>query len=144
MFPHLYPYGKGYWYRQSNGVTIGKYFKMRLLHIDPRWRNDRNYTFFAYDWMVKSRVFTINNMIRVSTEISLQAGSLQSSSNNPSDSEYFKYGSVIPKCITGGKAYWNAKYLDLISAIRQMGLPQLFLTFTANDQWPELQIILKG
>jgi hypothetical protein len=55
---------------------------------------------------------------------------------------YYKYGSHIPKSITGIKNYWKEKYLDLLAIIAEIGLPVLFLTFTANDSWPGLKIIL--
>ena len=143
LFPNLYPFGKGYWYYQFDGLTIGKYFKMRLLHLDPRWRNDKNYVFFAYDWLIKSRVISVNNMIKISTDINIKAADLQNKTNS-NESDYFKYGTVIPKCITGGKSYWNGKLLDLIAAVNEIGMPDMFLTFTENDSWPELQSILKG
>jgi hypothetical protein len=40
LFPHLFPYGKGSWYWQQNALTIGKYHKMRLMHVDRRWANN--------------------------------------------------------------------------------------------------------
>ena len=39
LFPHLFPYGKGSWYWQQNALTIGKYHKMRLMHVGRRWAN---------------------------------------------------------------------------------------------------------
>ena len=58
--------------------------------------------------------------------------------------EYYKYGSHIPKTITGSKNYWKSKYLDLLAIIENKGYPKLFLTFTANDSWPGLKNILKN
>jgi hypothetical protein len=40
LFPHLFPYGKGSWYWQQNALTIGKYHKMRLMHVDRRSANN--------------------------------------------------------------------------------------------------------
>ena len=30
------------------------------LHADPRWRHDRLWPFFAYDWLMKSRIVAYN------------------------------------------------------------------------------------
>jgi hypothetical protein len=47
LFPHLFPYGKGSWYWEKNALTIRKYHKMRLVHVDRRWANDRFYPFLV-------------------------------------------------------------------------------------------------
>ena len=57
---------------------------------------------------------------------------------------YYKYGSHIPRSITGSKSYWKGKYLDLLAIIASIGFPTLFLTFTANDSWPVLKNILSN
>jgi hypothetical protein len=77
-------------------------------------------------------------MVSASTSIrnNVDAGKLKDNEN------YYKYGSHIPKSITGIKNYWKEKYLDLLAIIAEIGLPVLFLTFTANDSWPGLKIIL--
>ncbi len=41
VFPHLFPYGQGSWHRKKNSLTIGAYHKLKLLHVDRRWANDR-------------------------------------------------------------------------------------------------------
>jgi hypothetical protein len=53
----LFPYGKGSWYWKKNALTIGKYHKMRLMHFDRRWANDRFYSFFTFDRNIKQRLF---------------------------------------------------------------------------------------
>ena len=67
LFPHLYPHGTGrYNYRCSSGddntrvITLGMYVKMRLLHVDHRWRHDKLWMFFAYDWVMKNRIIQYN------------------------------------------------------------------------------------
>jgi hypothetical protein len=42
---HLYTYGKGILYKRQYGMTLNVFAKMRLLHKDPRWRNDKYYVF---------------------------------------------------------------------------------------------------
>ena len=72
LFPHLYPHGVGGYAPNpqrcgtdadapaTNRLTLGLYIKMRLLHADPRWRHDRLWPFFAYDWLMKSRIVAYN------------------------------------------------------------------------------------
>jgi hypothetical protein len=111
---------------------------MRIHNIDSRWRTDKYYIFYAYDTMIKSRILTANNMVKACSSIQKTAAEL---TKNNFD-EYYKYGEYIPQSITGSKRFWNAKYFDLVSIINSVGLPHLFLTFTSNDSWPELNEIL--
>ena len=140
IYVHLFPTGTGNWYTRQNGMTLNAYSKMRLLHVDPRWRNDKYYIFYLLDTITQSRLITVNNMLSASTSIKkkINAGKLA----NSNFEDYYKYGSHIPKSITGSKNYWKSKYLDLLAIISQIGYPTFFLTFTANDSWPGLKIIL--
>ena len=128
---HLYPYGKGHWYKRQNGMTLNVFAKMRLLHKDPRWRNDKYYVFYLYDIITQSRLITVNNMISASTNIqkNVNVGKLKDKDYE----EYYKYGSYIPKSISGSKNFWRGKYLDLLAIIECIGYPKYFLTFTANE-----------
>ncbi len=56
VFPHLFPHGRGSWYYKGrkSGLTIGAYHKLRVLHVDRRWANDRYWPFFAFDKNLKS------------------------------------------------------------------------------------------
>jgi len=140
IYVHLYPYGKGNWYKRQNGMTLNVFAKMRLLHKDPRWRNDKYYVFYLYDIITQSRLITVNNMISASTNIqkNVNVGKLKDKDYE----EYYKYGSYIPKSISGSKNFWRGKYLDLLAIIECIGYPKYFLTFTANDSWPGLKRIL--
>ena len=137
IFVHLYPYGIGNWFKKDNGLTQNAYFKMRLLNNDPRWRNDKYYIFYAYDTIINSRLLTVNNMLSASLSIknTINVGNLK---NNNYD-DYYKYGSFIPKSITGSKTYWKSKYLDLLAIINEAGIADLFITLTSNDSWPGLK-----
>jgi len=50
-----------------------------------------------------------------------------------------RYGSIVPSSISGSKTYWNARKLDLLALVRDLGKPELFVTLTQNDNWFELQ-----
>ena len=130
-YVHLYPYGTGHWFYRKNGMTLNVFGKMRLLHVDSRWRDDKYYIFNILDRLTQSRLLTVNNMLSASTTIrnSVDAGQLKDKNYE----NYYKYGNHIPKSITGSKNYWKGKYLDLLAIISSLGFPSLFLTFTAND-----------
>jgi hypothetical protein len=121
-------------------MTLNAYAKMRLLHVDPRWRNDKYYIFYLLDTITQTRLLTVNNTISACTSIKnkVNAGKLK----NKDYEDCYKYGSHIPKSITGSKNYWKSKYLDLLAIIENFGYPKLFLTFTANDSWPDKKYIM--
>jgi hypothetical protein len=78
IYVHLFPTGTGNWYTRQNGMTLNAYSKMRLLHVDPRWRNDKYYIFYLLDTITQSRLITVNNMLSASTSIKkkINAGKL--------------------------------------------------------------------
>jgi hypothetical protein len=55
-----------------------------------------------------------------------------------------KLGQYIPPTLPGTKKYWAKKYLDLAAFCERCGVPDLFVTLTANDNWPELRKLLNG
>ncbi|OMO84718.1 DNA helicase PIF1, ATP-dependent [Corchorus capsularis] len=46
---------------------------------------------------------------------------------------------VLPASFTGGPRYLYQKYQDAMAICRAYGYPDLFITFTCNGHWPELQ-----
>ncbi len=52
---------------------------MWLLHVDPRWRNDKYYIFYLLDTITQTRLLTVNNMISACTSIKnkVNAGKLK-------------------------------------------------------------------
>jgi hypothetical protein len=119
LFPHLFPDGKGFFVKIANSITLAQYFRNRLLNYDPRWRNDRYYVFYAYDRLVKERIYCVNNMVKARTNLMDRLNTNEFAHNDYEN--YYKYGSFVPKCITGSKAYWKSKYYDLMSMINEHG-----------------------
>ena len=83
---------------------------MRLLSTDFRWRDDKYYILNLFDRLTQSRLLTVNNMLSASTTIrnNVDASKLK----DKEFENYFKYGSHIPRSITGSKSYWKGKYSD--------------------------------
>ncbi|XP_074314587.1 uncharacterized protein LOC141649809 [Silene latifolia] len=50
----------------------------------------------------------------------------------------------LPSSFTGGPRYMQANYQDAMTICRFYGNPHLFITFTANPKWPEVDIMLRN
>ncbi|KAI9123390.1 hypothetical protein K1719_004690 [Acacia pycnantha] len=46
---------------------------------------------------------------------------------------------ILPSSFTGGSRYMIQNYQDAMAICRSEGYPDLFLTFTCNPAWPEIQ-----
>ena len=57
---------------------------------------------------------------------------------------YDRVGQMIPPKLPGTKSYWSREYLDLATFCERQGLPDYFITLTANDGWVELKAMLGG
>ncbi|GKB99276.1 uncharacterized protein Tco_0985413 [Tanacetum coccineum] len=71
------------------------------------------------------RITPINNLNK-----SLEAG----------NSDALKTGNpiVLPSTYTGGTRYKMQNYLDAMALCKAFGYPDLFITFTCNPKWPEI------
>ena len=50
---------------------------------------------------------------------------------------------ILPSSYTGGDRYMQQLYQDSMALVRHFGRPDLFITFTANPNWPDIQEALK-
>ncbi|MCH89762.1 helicase-like protein [Trifolium medium] len=50
---------------------------------------------------------------------------------------------VLPSSFVGGKRYMDGLYFDGMAISAAVGFPDLFITFTCNPNWPEIQRCLK-
>ena len=154
LFPHLYPFGRGGFdmtLRSSSVkvVTHGQYAKIRLMHADPRWRHDKVWPFFAYDWVMKFRILMYNMKCpRIAIENDNRDLPLTKeyvlSDLGSGEKVHNKLGQYIPPTLPGTKKYWAKEYLDLAAFCERCGVPDFFVTLTANDNWPELKKFLNG
>ena len=46
---------------------------------------------------------------------------------------------ILPSSFTGGPRYMMQLYQDAMAIVRSKGKPDLFITFTCNPQWKEIQ-----
>ena len=54
---------------EKKDLTIGKYQKIRLMHVDRRWANDRFYPFFTFDRNIKQRLLFLPKMLLLQIKI---------------------------------------------------------------------------
>ena len=47
---------------------------------------------------------------------------------------------LVPSSVVGSPAYLKKKYEDTMAMISDYGNPDIFLTFTGNPHWPEVQV----
>ncbi|XP_019190490.1 PREDICTED: uncharacterized protein LOC109184951 [Ipomoea nil] len=50
---------------------------------------------------------------------------------------------ILPSSFTGGARYMIQNYQDAMAICRFIGYPNLFITFTCNPKWPEIQRFLE-
>lgn len=48
----------------------------------------------------------------------------------------------IPSSVPGSPAYLRKKYEDTMAMIAEIGAPDLFITFTGNRKWEEIEVII--
>ena len=49
---------------------------------------------------------------------------------------------ILPSSFTGSPRYMMQNYQDAMALCRTYGNPDLFITFTSNPKWPEIQEVL--
>ena len=52
---------------------------------------------------------------------------------------YYRYGTYVPSKLVGTRSYWASRHLDLTAMSRELGKADLFITWTMNDNWADLQ-----
>ena len=62
MWPILFPYSKG-GFKKTKGLEIPRYGQLRLLNYDSRWRDNKEYSFFLYDRIVRNCLTYRPNLI---------------------------------------------------------------------------------
>ena len=141
-FPHLYPWGYGGWH-YGCPLNFQAHVKMRLFDVRGWWVTDTCYAFFKYDYITKMRLRMVSARCVVNvahlTE-SLNASKVQQ--GEQSTDPYAIYGTEVPRKIPGSRKHWKSFGLDLTAFVQQHGLPEFFVTFSANDPWPQMQSTL--
>ncbi|EXX69470.1 PIF1-like helicase domain-containing protein [Rhizophagus irregularis DAOM 181602=DAOM 197198] len=160
LFPDIFTDGKGHFHdvltrsptnAETRDETYGKYIKLRLMNIDPRWRIHHYWPYWSYLQLEKLRHHQ-------NTQRLLK----QSQLNSPTDpltardllqpSSYGRRNIIdegktipIPSFVRTGDTYFHQKELHLNAMIKKLGLPTLFITLSmAENRWTHLHNILSN
>ena len=142
LFPYIHPFGFGGWYHGC-GMNFSDHVKMRLFDVRGWYARDRQYPFFKFDLMTKQRLKAYAaktvNTAQQTEKITAKKVLAAEQSEDP----YSSYGKEMPNCIPGSPQYWKSFGLDLIAMTQTRGLPDFFVTLTANDAWPHIQTTIR-
>jgi hypothetical protein len=161
QYPLLFPYGEdGYRDDISHRIIKGEKIPKRTKLTIKEWlafrlqtRNFEGKTLIhsrrlfqqfvvdGYTMMESERLTWLKknqSTLRVSKYNNLNQSKASSSANT-------KIGKriVLPSSFVGSKRYMDALYFDGMAISAHVGFPDLFITFTCNPNWPEIQRYLK-
>ena len=126
-------------------MTISDYSKLYMQHQDPRFQLHPTFLFALYRYMQTHRLKSTVN-INLKKNKCLDGSVLKAKDIlGPSSSNLVEYngGYKILQQDRSSPSYWNKIKSELMAMIRQLGMPSLFLTFSAAETWwPELLISL--
>ena len=165
IFPDLFTDGRGHFHDLTNqnrfsdetrDETYGKYIKLRLMNIDPRWRLHHHWPSWSYLQLEKLRHH--QNTQRLLRQSQLTSNSNNNNTNLPpardllQPSSYTSHNIIdetkttpIPTFIRTGDTYFHQKQLHLNAMIHKLGLPNLFITLSmAENRWTHLHHILSN
>nr|GEW18895.1 hypothetical protein TSUD_89340 [Tanacetum cinerariifolium] len=120
QYPLLFPYAE-------DGYRDKIFLKGKIIETkNKRWRlSMREWLSFIRRNKKILRIAPINNLNK-----SLEAGN--------SDASKTCNHIVLPSTYTGGTRYKIQNYLDAVALCKAFGYPDLFITFTCNPKWPEI------
>lgn len=151
MFPHLYPKCEGHYSMASpteentsrdeshGGIakatlyneSLKGYTRQRLSIRDRRFAKDQAFVFFLLDCIEKNNIAAANRLV-VSTK---GRGNITQRDIVDSATNKIKRNivSTVPYIVRSSFAYKRKNFLNLSTVFRNLGAPQLFLTFSCND-----------
>jgi hypothetical protein len=157
QYPLLFPYGedgfrRGTLHKERPNVKITK--RNRLSIMD--WLSFRIQTrsFEGQTLMNSRRLFqqfivdgyTMMEAERLSwvrnNQSTLRVGKYQKLNHNQGPEHKSGKRVVLPSSFVGSKRYMDQLYFDGMAISAHVGFPDLFITFTCNPNWPEIQRLL--
>ncbi|XP_071039999.1 uncharacterized protein [Parasteatoda tepidariorum] len=153
VFPLLFPSGDpGYSLNVPNNagssrVTAVQYFGWRLRVLrdfnifTSAGRLSQQYILHGYITMEWNRLNYIKSHQNLFRRETLQGliDHVQYSSANTSDIVRLGRAVILPSSFVGSPRAMQQHFQDCMALSRDVGRPDLFVTFTANPQWPEIR-----
>ena len=144
----LFPYGNDGFQlglRKTNNRTLTAldYYSYRLQSREGEWntimKSRRLMQQYAVDQFAKiegSRLDWVRNNQRA---IRAEKYSGLIDANGQNDLQNAGRRIILPPTVYGSPRFYHEKFQDAMAIVRKFGKPDLFLTFTCNPQWQEIQ-----
>lgn len=157
QYPILFPYGEvGFHesikYHKNEGkrktkrecLTMREYYCYRIHYRenegDTLFRGGRLYQQYlvdAYTAIEEQRLRWLRNN-QSELRVELYNNLCDAVTRGDTNAEAIGQRIVLPSTFTGGPRYMVQNYQDAMALCRTFGNPDLFITFTANPKWPEV------
>ncbi|KAM3685737.1 hypothetical protein ACB098_11G143300 [Castanea mollissima] len=147
QYPLLFPYGEdgfrlGILYSNVDGirsdttdtVTMREYYAYRLQLF-------QQFVVDAYTCIEEIRLMWVKenqDKLRIELYKGLKDAVMRGDTTPASSGKRF----VLPSSFTGSPRYMIENYQDAMAICRWAGYPDLFITFTCNTKWPEIDLFL--
>ena len=133
LFVHLFPYGTGgYNSTFCKIMDFSHYMKMRLLWgYSDRFRKDKEYIFFLYDWSRKKQIYSHNYAVPRLKISDLFENYISGENLLPvkNKSDYFKkFGRRVPQNMRYSYLYKKSRFYEIQTLLYNFGIPDLFIT----------------
>ena len=148
-YPLLFPYGEEGWhmsmYKVDNcTLTPMDYYRFRLMY-----RNNSNclhlsgnlFQQYIVDMYAKIEQDRLGYVRREQSKLRVQLykGLRDALEHNERDLRTIGRRVILPSSFIGSPRHMSQLYQDSISIVRRLGRPDLFITFTCNPNWKEIQ-----
>lgn len=146
-FPWLFPFGiNGFKHPREVHINPSMYFKHRLYNKNPQFR--RNLTYLLHS-CVSYNMSLLKNEIGIYMRICNNKGDRITANDVQSPGSFsqnlFENSYMFMKNIKGTVAYFRNALYNLLSMLRYLGPPTIFMTLSADDNhWTELGMCLNN
>ena len=121
---------------------------MRLLSGDTdRFRKDKEYIFFLYDWFKKRQIYSnnfINQRLNISTNLNKKINKITYSKIQTRSDYFKKLGSKIPVTMRYSYAYKRNRFYEIQTLLYNFGIPNLFVTISLDHKDKEWYDFVKN
>ena len=141
---------------KAKKITMLQYYTYRLAtrSVEPNPSNllycygrvTQQYLVDAYAKVEENNlrwIRTNQTKLRVETYSGLQDWVRQTGDNDQDTSQLGKQV-ILPSSFHGSPRHMAQVYQDAMALVRRFGRPDLFITFTCNPNWPEIQNLIKA
>jgi hypothetical protein len=142
QYPLIFPYGedgfrRGTKLREADDVIITKRNRLTIMDWLSFRRIFQQFLVDGFTMMEAERLSWIRN-----NQSKLRVGKYRKLSDEHNTGPKQGKRVVLPATFVGGKRYMDGLYFDGMAISAAVGFPDLFITFTCNPNWPEIQRLL--